>query len=179
MKLFIGYATSEGQTRKIAQHIADRCIDLGHSVEVMGLGDATTLDLSRFDAAVLGGSVHAGHYQKVLSEFAAGHALALNTMPSLMISVSLAAAGHDAEDWRGLDNILADFQEATGWTPGEVAQVAGAYMPSQYDIFRRFIMRRIIANKEPDTDPDWDKEFTDWEALDELLDEWLVTAKAD
>jgi menaquinone-dependent protoporphyrinogen oxidase len=66
--------------------------------------------------------------------------------------VSLAAAGHDAEDWRGLDSILDDLETATGWTPGRVEQIAGASLPTQYYVFRRFIMRRIIAAKDPETD---------------------------
>lgn len=172
MKLFIGYASSEGQTRKIARHIADRLVDQGHSVELSALGEAGPVDLARFDRAVLGGSLHAGQYQRVLSEFAADHAEALNTMPTLMLSVSLAAAGHDAEDWRGLDHILSDFTKATGWTPGKVVQVAGAYTPAQYDVFRRFIMRRIIAAKDPEADPGHAIEYTDWDALDAKMDAW-------
>lgn len=173
MKLFIGYATNEGQTRKIARYIADHCVDQGHSVEVCVLDETDRVDLTRFDGAVLGGSLHAGHYQKALSEFAATHVTVLRNMPTLLVSVSLAAAGHDAEDWRALDTILADFQDATEWTPGAVAQVAGAYMPSQYDVFRRFIMRRIVARKDPEADLDWDKEYTDWTDLDRTVDRWL------
>lgn len=178
MKLFIGYATNEGQTRKICQHIADRCVDAGNSVELMGIADAQTIDLSRFDAAILGGSLHTGHYQKALSNFVAEHAVALNAMQTMMISVSLAAAGHDAEEWRALDHIITDFQDATTWSPGQVVQVAGAYKPSDYDVFRKFIMRRIIAQKDPEADLDWDKEYTDWAALDDLTDAWLGQLQA-
>ena len=179
MKLFIGYATNEGHTRKIARHAADRCTDAGHSVEVIALADALDTDLARFDGAVLGASVHVGQYQKALTEFAALHAKALKDIPTMMLSVSLAASGHDAEDWRGLESILSDFQTATGWTPGKVVQVAGAYKPEDYDIFRRFVMRRIIAAKDPDADLDRNKEYTDWASLDGLVDAWLddVTGK--
>ena len=91
----------------------------------------------------------------------------------MFVSVSLAAAGHDAEDWKGLDRILEEFEDATGWSPDRVEQVAGAYRPSQYDVFRRFIMRRIILAKDPEADPDTDTEYTDWKAFDSLLDDWL------
>lgn len=175
MKIFIGYATGEGQTRKIARHVADRIYEGGHSVELLSLVDTGPVDLSRFDGAVLGGSVHAGRYQTALSEFAADHAKALGEKPTLMLSVSLVAAGHDAEDWRALDQILSDFQVATGWTPDQVAQVAGAFKPLEYDVFRRFIMRRIIAAKDPEADLDQDKEYTDWAALDRAVDIWLAT----
>lgn len=177
MKLFIGYATTEGQTRKIARHVADRLVDMGHSVELAPVGDAGPVDLGRFDGVILAGSLHVGQYQKALSEFAAEQAEALNAMPSLLLSVSLAAAGRDAEEWRSLGTILSDFTEATGWTPGQVAQVAGAYTPSRYDVFRRFAMRRIIARKDPEADLDWDKEYTDWEALEATLSEWVKGPK--
>ncbi|MBO6883896.1 MAG: protoporphyrinogen oxidase [Marivita sp.] len=178
MKLFIGYASTEGQTRKIARHLMDRLVDLGHSVELAALAEAGPVDLTRFDAAVLGASVHIGHYQSVLSDFAEAHADALAAMPTLLLSVSLAAAGHDAEDWRGLETILSDFTQATGWTPGQVVQVAGAYEPSKYDVFRRFVMRRIIAAKDPEADLDWDKEYTDWDDLNAQMDTWIASHAA-
>jgi menaquinone-dependent protoporphyrinogen oxidase len=174
MKLFIGYASTEGQTQKIARHLMDRLVGQGHSVELSALDQAGPVDLARFDAAVLGASVHVGQYQSVLSDFAETHADALAAMPTLLLSVSLAAAGHDAEDWRGLDTILTDLSQATGWVPGQVLQVAGAYEPSKYDVFRRFVMRRIIAAKDPDADLDWDKEYTDWDDLDAQVDVWIV-----
>jgi len=176
MKFFVGYATNEGQTLKIARHVADRLVDAGHSVELAGLKDAREIDLGRFDRAVLGGSLHVGHYQRALSDFAAEQAAALARMPTMMLSVSLAAAGHDSEEWRALDRILADFEAATGWTPGRVVQVAGAYRPSEYDVFRRFAMRRIIAAKDPDADLDRDRDYTDWDALDAEMDAWLAGA---
>ena len=91
-----------------------------------------------------------------------------------LAAFSLAAAGHESEDWRGLDRIVEDFAEVTGWTPDRAEQVAGAYRPSEYDLFKRFIMRRIIATKDPGADLDTDREYTDWPALDALVDDWIV-----
>ncbi|OOY11266.1 protoporphyrinogen oxidase [Thioclava marina] len=174
MMILIAYASSEGHTRKIARHVADRIAGAGQGVELMPLSEADeTLDLGRFSGVILAGSVHVGQYQRALGEFAGDHGKALSAMPSLFVSVSLAAAGHDAEDWRGLDQILEDFIAATGWHPGRVAQVAGAYLPSKYDIFRRFVMRRIVAKKDPQADLDADREYTDWAALDALVDDWI------
>ncbi|WP_397541464.1 flavodoxin domain-containing protein [Roseovarius salis] len=175
MKLLVGYATSEGQTRRIARHVADRLAGGGNVVELLNLSEAEDIELDRFDRVIIAASLHVGHYQRCVSEFAAARAETLNRMPTLFLSVSLAAAGHEADDWKALDRILAEFTEATGWTPGRVAQVAGAYAPSRYDVFRRFIMRRIIAAKDPGADPDADHEYTDWAALDAALDDWLGT----
>jgi len=173
MKLLIGYATTEGQTRKICRHIAEHLIDGGHSVELLPLAEADDLAVGRFDRVILAASVHAGHYQRPLSDFVTSHAKSLDMVPTLFLSVSLAAAGHDAEDWKALDSILSELTEATGWVPDRVDHVAGSYMPSKYDLVRRFIMRRIIAAKDPEQDLDADHEYTDWAALNRAVTDWL------
>lgn len=173
MKILVGYATREGQSRKIARWVSDWMIDAGHSVEVLAVDETDGLDLGRFDRAVLVGSIHAGHYKAALVSFVSGQD-GLNDLPVLFLSVSLAAAGHDAEEWRALDGIADDLKEATGWLPDRVVQVAGAYKPSEYDILSRFIMRRIIAQKDPEADLDADREYTDWAALGEVLGEWVA-----
>lgn len=172
MKILVTYATSDGHTRKIGRHIADMIANAGHAVELLDLADTMDIDLGRFDGAILAASVHMGHYQRSLTDFVTGQSKSLKGIPTLFLSVSLAAAGHDTEDWTGLDRIMEDFIEATGWTPGRVEQIAGAYMPSQYDIFRRFIMRRIIASKDSGTDLGADHVYTDWGALDRIVDDW-------
>lgn len=176
MTVLVAYATGEGQTRKIARRVVDRIADSGISVELLPLAEADDIDLERFDRVILAASIHMGHFQRALSDFAGIHAKQLQTKPALLLSVSLAAAGHDAEDWKGAAHILEDLKAATGWTPGQVEHVAGAYQPSKYDFFRRFIMRRIIAAKDPAADLDADKEYTDWKALDTLIDDFCDTA---
>jgi menaquinone-dependent protoporphyrinogen oxidase len=173
MRILIAYATTDGQTRKIAQRVADICMNQNHSVEVIPAGEADETDLSRFDAAILAGSLHAGSYQKPLSEFAAGHARFLNTMPSLFLPVSLSAAGTDDADWKGLEKATAEFIEATGWKPGAVEHVAGAFRFSQYDVVRAFLMRRIATKKDPKIDVTKDQEYTDWVKLGRAVTDWL------
>lgn len=172
MKILFTYASSEGHTRKIGRHVVDRLADAGHTVELLDLANAADVDLGRFDGAILASSIHMGHYQRSLTDFVAEQCKTLKEIPTLFLSVSLAAAGHDTEDWASLDRILEDFTEATGWTPGRVEQIAGAYLPSQYDIFRRFIMRRIIASRDPESDLNSDQVYTDWLSLDRIIDDW-------
>ncbi|MEJ6391442.1 flavodoxin domain-containing protein [Gymnodinialimonas ulvae] len=173
MKFLVAYASTHGQVRKIARHTMDYLVEHGHSIELVPLIEAEGLDPSRFDGVILAASLHAGHYQRPLTEFAEAHADHLNLMPTLFLAVSLAAAGHDADDWRGLDTALKDLSDATNWHPGRVTHVAGAYKPSHYDIVTRLIMRRIIAKQDKGTDLATDREYTDWPALDAALDGWL------
>lgn len=179
MKILVAYASTDGQTRKICRVAADWLVDQATAVELLPLADADDIDLTRFDAVLLAASVHGGRYQKALTEFCANRADTLSALPSLFLSVSLAAAGHEAEDWQGLEKILADFTSATGWTPNRVEQLAGAYKPSEYDVFYRFVMRRILANKDPSADLSTDIEYTDWAALNAVLADWTATVAAD
>lgn len=172
MKVAIIYASTEGQTRKICRYAADRLAEHGHVVELMTAEDAEELDLGRFQAAILAASVHAGNYQPPLRDFARAQSGALAGMWTLFLSISLSAAGDDPEDWRGLDAIVADFVAETGWSPGRIAHVAGAFRFTQYDFFRSWAMRWIARQKGQEVDPRADKEYTDWAALDALLDEF-------
>ena len=179
MKILVAYASTDGQTRKICRVGADWLVDAGHTVELLQLDDADDIDLTRFDAVLLAASVHGGQYQKALTEFCAKHSDTLAKLPNLFLSVSLAAAGHDAEDWQGLEKILADFTSATGWNPNRVEQLAGAYKPSEYDVFRRFVMRRILALKDPSADLSADIEYTDWTGFKAVLADWTASGASD
>lgn len=174
MKIFLGYASTQGQSRKIARWVMDGLVAEGHGVELLSLEDTGDVLLDRFDRAILVGSIHSGHFKPALVEFVTDHQRWLDHHPVLFLSVSLAAAGHDAEDWRALDRIIEDLRAATGWSTGQVAQVAGAYKPSEYDPFTRFVMRRIEAKKDPDADLRSDKEYTDWPALEALVTDWMA-----
>lgn len=174
MHLLIAYATTDGQTRKIARFAADRLAGQGHAVELLNVEDAEGLDLSRFDGAILAGSLHAGGYQKTLARFARDAAVELALMPTIFLAVSLSAAGNDPEDWAGLRRCLAEFEADTGWTPGRVEHVAGAFRFSEYDFFRAWAMRRIADQKGEAIEPGKDKEYTDWAALILTLDAWVA-----
>ena len=177
MKVLVVYASTDGHSRKIARSVTGQIADSGHAVEMLPAVDSEGVDIGQYDRVALIGSLHGGHYQRHLSDFAADNSDALNELNSIFLSVSLTAAGHDADDWTGLEKVLSAFIDATGWKPTDVLQVAGAYVPSKYDIFRRFVMRRIIAAKDPDANLDQDKEYTDWLALHEFIDTWLASTR--
>lgn len=178
MKILIVYATTDGQTRKIARFAADHLADHDQTVELLPAADAADVTLARFDGAILAGSLHAGGYQKDLRNFARAEAAALAALPTLFLSVSLSAAGQDENDWRGLRSCLAEFLAETGWTPGRIEHVAGAFRFTEYDFFRAWAMRRIADQKGEEVDPHGDKEYTDWAALRATLDGWLADLAA-
>jgi menaquinone-dependent protoporphyrinogen oxidase len=178
MLILIAYATTDGQTRKIARFAADRLAGQGHAVELLNVEDAEGLELARFDGAILAGSLHTGGYQKALRRFVTDAQEALTAMPTLFLAVSLSAAGGDPEDWQGLNQCLEEFAAETGWIPGRIEHVAGAFRFSEYDFFRAWAMRRIADQKGQKVEPGKDREYTDWAALILVLDGWLADLKA-
>lgn len=172
MKILVAYGTTEGQTRKVARFVADRLADAGHAVELLDVDDAEGLDVDRFGAVVLAGSIHGGRYQSALVEVAQRNAQALSARPGLFLSVSLSAAGDDAEEWEGIRAIADEFAHATGWRPGRVEHVAGAFRFGEYDYFKGWMMRRIAREKGEAVDPEGDTEYTDWAALGAAVDDW-------
>lgn len=174
MRILICYASTEGQTRKICRFCAEQLVARGDSVEMLPVAEAGEIDLAPFDAAILAGSVHVGRLQAGLADFAAAHAGALNRMPALFLVVSLAIAGDEPDDRAELDRIASDFAAKAGWTPGQVAHVAGAFRFTEYNFFEALAMRWIANRKGQKVDPHKDTEFTDWAALAEVIKGWPV-----
>ncbi len=196
MKILLLYGTTQGQTRKIMRHIADRLAAQNHSVELVpadqatGLGtDRTTdrtsdrtadrtggLDPTRFDAAILAGSLHAGRYQSELLKVTHAMAPALNRLPGLFLSVSLTAAGDEPAERAELERLARGFLTDTGWDALQIAQVAGALRFSAYGFFEYWAMLWISRQKNRTLTGREDIEFTDWPALDALTDAFITRA---
>ena len=65
----------------------------------------------------------------------------------------------------GLKKCVADFTHETGWTPGRIHHVAGAFRYTPYDFLNRWAMKYIAYRKGAPTDTSRDYELTDWDDL--------------
>jgi menaquinone-dependent protoporphyrinogen oxidase len=171
MKILILYGTTEGQTRKIAEFVAKQLKGYGDAVTLVdATGDMSEIDVRDFDAAILAASIHAGQYQASVTHFARAHHAWLNRIPTAFVSVSLSAAGTDPEDLKGIADCADRFKNETGWTTPEVHQVAGAFRFTEYDFFKRWVLRLIAWEKKVEIKPGKDVELTNWEALAVTVD---------
>jgi menaquinone-dependent protoporphyrinogen oxidase len=174
MSILIAYATTEGQTRKIARRAAAHLATLGRSVELMPVSGAADLRLDHYEGAILLASVHAGRYQAAFADVVTRQKAALAAIPTAFLSVSLSAASHEAEDLEGIADVVRRFEAETGWTPGTVEHVAGAFRFGQYDFMKSWAMRWIASRRDPEADPSGDTEYTDWDGLYRFLDGWVA-----
>jgi menaquinone-dependent protoporphyrinogen oxidase len=179
MKTLIAYGTTEGQTRKIADFVAIRLRKLGDQVTLVEAVEAPwDLRPNEYDAAILAASLHAGIYQKPLIEFARTHHLSLCQMPAHFLSVSLSATSRDPDDLTSTAACAERFKQETGWTSAVVHHVAGAFRFTEYDFFKRWVMRLIAWEKGVSIGSSQELELTDWNALAEIADKFHVSATA-
>jgi menaquinone-dependent protoporphyrinogen oxidase len=183
--ILVLYATREGQTRRIAEHVAATISARGLTAEVE---DAATIkepfDLGGHAAAVLAGSVHDRKHERELEAFVMKHRDALQRMPAAFLSVSLAEAAAESQAASratreaaaaGVERLIDMFFEETGWHPEHVKPVAGALAYTRYGALTRLAMKLSAKITHLPTDTRHDHELTDWVALDRFVDEIVAS----
>lgn len=168
MKVLILYGTTEGQTRKIAQFIADHIIDK-YSISLYDANDNPPPPYG-FDVVIVCASLHTGRYQNAVAHYVKENATYLNSIKTAFVSVSLTAAGSDEEAWKDLNHIADTFLQNMLWKPAVVEQVAGALKYTEYDFFKKMVLKMIAQNAGGSTDTSKDTEYTDWSQLKRLIE---------
>lgn len=175
------YATREGQTQRIAGHVAERLLSSGIETDLRNLlAGADPGDLCRYSGIILAASVHGGRHEREMVRFVKMHREQLEAMPASFLSVTLSQAGAQRKDEPAekhrqftvdVEKMIEHFCHETGWHPRRVLPVAGALTYTRYNFFLRFIMKRIAARAGAGTDSSRDYEYTDWATLDRFVDE--------
>jgi menaquinone-dependent protoporphyrinogen oxidase len=161
-RVLILYGTTEGHTFAVAEAIAERLRLGGVDTDVIEAGTLEPM-LGQYSGVIVAASVHAGTYQKAVRQWVRAHAKEFGAKPTAFVSVSLAILQHgDAKVMADLDAIVKRFLDATNWQPGVVEHVAGALLYTRYNIFKRWIMKRIAAKAGGETDTSHDYDYTDW-----------------
>lgn len=173
--VLVAYATTEGQTRKVAEFIADALKVRGVEVELVDVAtQEAALVQPVYAAAVVCGSLHRNRFQPALLHFVKLNRAWLAALPAAFIAVCLTAATKGDEARDDLRECAEAFYRDTGWTPGITHHVAGALRYSQYHFIKRWIMRRIAERHGGDTDTSRDHEYTDWDDMTRFIDEFLA-----
>jgi menaquinone-dependent protoporphyrinogen oxidase len=175
------YATREGQTRRIAEHIAITLRARGIPTDLKNLAETPAPDPACYTAIVLAASVHAGRHEPEMLRFVKGHRAELDMVPTAFISVTLSEAGAErvaatpeehARFVADVQRVLDNFFAAADWHPRRMKPVAGALLYTRYNFLVRFVMRRIAKTVGAETDTSRDYEYTNWAALDKFVGEF-------
>lgn len=178
MAAAVFYATREGHSRRIAEHIASELRATHVDVNLL----SSPIDWSRYVTACVAASVHIGHHEREMIAFVTRNRADLARLGAVFLSVTLSEAG--AEDPQApterpeqaaadAQRMIDVFIEETGWRPARALPVAGAFAYGRYHFIVRFLMKRIARKAGARTDASRDYEFTDWAALDPFVGETI------
>jgi menaquinone-dependent protoporphyrinogen oxidase len=169
------YATTEGQTARIAERMAQALRGKGHAVEAFP-ADTVPANLDGYDGVIIGASIHYGRHPGYLRALVRKHRDALMARPSAFFSVSLSAGGPGARP-ASAKRYLDKFLRQTGWRPRQTASIAGALQYSKYGVFKTLLMRMIVGFAGGNTDPSRDYEYTDWNAVERFAESFAQLVK--
>ncbi len=170
--ILVAYATTEGQTAKITNALAQQLRAVGHTVDLVKLPyPKADLDFARYDAIIIAASVHAGKHQDSALRFVSQYADALRSRFTAFLSVSMAAVATEKPGLQRADEQVASFLEQVDWRPDLEENLGGAFHYSAFSRIKRWIFnlsQRIFKNeldRQGWPDLTVDQEFTDWDAV--------------
>lgn len=160
MKTLILYLTQDGQTRKIADHIA---LEMHGEPTVLSLREQTLTaeQLATFDCIIIGASIRYGHFDPRLEQFIRQHSDLLNQKISAFFSVNLTARKANRNTPQ-TNTYTRKLLARIAWQPTLVEVFAGALRYPRYRWFDRLMIRFIMKITGGDTDTNQEYEYTDW-----------------
>jgi menaquinone-dependent protoporphyrinogen oxidase len=171
MRVLILYASTDGQTERIAARMQAVLAGQGHAVTRLAAGDPRLAQaLESRDAVIVGGGIRYGHHPRALEIAVQQYRGSIAAVPNAFFSVSLSAGGPGAR-LATASGYVEEFARRTGWQPQRTACFAGALRYRQYSAFIRFLMRLIVGAAGGDTDTSRDYEYTDWVAVERFASE--------
>jgi menaquinone-dependent protoporphyrinogen oxidase len=185
--LGILYATREGHTFRVAEHVAASLRRRGHEADLIDVASVPLrLDLASYDAVLLAASVHIDHHPREMTDFVTHHRDELEKILCAFISVSLLEAR--AEDPGASEDVrqkaaqevraaIADFLERTDWHPDYVMPVAGALPGPHYG--EMSLMAKGASQLRSDCETCVaDQAYTDWYDLERFVGEMATEIEA-
>lgn len=180
MEFLIAYASTDGMTAEIAQRIGLRLREAGHLAEISDVAQLDpTFDVARFDAVLVGGSIHAHGYQHRLRRFVVRHLPVLRGKPTAFFSVCLAIASKDPSERSEAEEIPQRWTHQLGWAPQAIEVIAGAVRFSRYGFLRKLVMLAIARRQMVGpVDSTHDYVLTDWQQVDAFAKTFAELAQA-
>lgn len=170
MKTAILYLTRDGQTKKIAEYIAQALNDDTTLISLRDIPQPSAEQLEQFDCIIIGASIRYGHFDSILEQFIQQHYALLNQKKSAFFSVNLTArkANRNTPETNVYTRkLLSRIQ----WKPNLVEVIAGALFYPRYTFFDRFMIRFIMKITKGDTDTSKEYEYTDWQKVSQFVEQ--------
>lgn len=159
------YSTTDGQTRKICQRIAQVLEEQGHTAPLLSLAEQPNPDLSAADKIVLGASIRYGKHHPRVFRFVEDFRAQLEQKPSAFFTVNVVARKPN-KNRPDTNPYMIKFLQLSGWRPAHLGVFAGKIAYPMYRFWDRQMIRFIMWLTKGPTAPDAVVEFTNWDDVD-------------
>ena len=175
-RFLIVYATSYGQTAKIAGRMADLLMASGEAVTLVNAcNHPRDFHAGEFDGVIVGGSIIGGRHHRALVRFVRAHRVLLNAIPSAFFSVSGSAASPLETERAKARQLVDQFLDTAGWQPVRTETIGGAMSYTKYNPFLRWFVKRASKAAGGPTDSSRDFEMTDWSQVERFVEAFAET----
>jgi len=175
-RFLIVYATSYGQTARIAGRMADLLMASGEAVTLVNAcNHPRDFHAGEFDGVIVGGSIIGGRHHRALVRFVRAHRALLNAIPSAFFSVSGSAASPLETERAKARQLVDQFLDTAGWQPVRTETIGGAMSYTKYNPFLRWFVKRASKAAGGPTDSSRDFEMTDWSQVERFVEAFAET----
>lgn len=168
-QILIVFATTDGQTRKIAERLQTMLAKHGVESTLSDIADAPEFNLAGFDGLIAGASVRYGRHDPRMSRFLDANRSKIERMPNAFFSVNLIARKPEKRNLAG-NKYLRKFLDQLSFKPGHVEIIAGKLDYPRYRFMDRIMIRMIMKMTDGPTDGKSVIEYTDWAQVDRLAE---------
>ncbi|MCL6416765.1 menaquinone-dependent protoporphyrinogen IX dehydrogenase [Aestuariirhabdus sp. Z084] len=171
--LVLLYATREGQTLRIVEHM-QRCLQQAKvPVRILALDACHDWPCQRHEMAVICSPVRYGKHLPAAQRFVKKFGKHLDDKPSAMVSVNLTARKPERSTPNN-NPYLKRFLNQNGWQPVLQAVFAGALEYERYPWWDRLMIRTIMRMTKGPTTGGQKYEFTNWSAVEHFCDQLVM-----
>ncbi|MDO4228812.1 MAG: menaquinone-dependent protoporphyrinogen IX dehydrogenase [Capnocytophaga sp.] len=162
-KSVIIYASVDGQTKKICNHIEKILLSENQDIKVFSITDFDQ-NIADYDKIIIASSIRYGKHNADIEAFIDKNNEILNTKKSVFISVNLVA--RKAEKSTATTNpYVVKFIDKIRWQPTHIEVFAGRLNYKMYNFMDRQLIRLIMLITKGPTDPKTEIEYTDWDKV--------------
>lgn len=177
-KTLILYFSLYGHTRRIAERIRARMIELGEDVDAVSLVENPDVDPAQYDRIILGACIRNGKHKPPVWDFIRRHRSLLDERPSAFFSVNLVAR-KPAKNTPETNPYMKQFVQKSPWRPDLLGVFAGNLDYQRYGAFDRNVIRFIMWITKGPTDPQTNIEYTDWDEVDRFAGQAAMLGRSE
>ncbi|MFP3019696.1 MAG: menaquinone-dependent protoporphyrinogen IX dehydrogenase [Arsenophonus sp.] len=165
MSYLLLYSGKNGQTKKIILKITECLSKNNKKYDIKNLNIDKDFNLSLYKKVLVGASIHYGHFNSKLINFAKNYEKELNIMPSAFFGINLTAR-KKGKDTSETNVYMRKFLAKSPWKPTITNVFGGALRYSVYNWFDRIIIQIIMNITGGETNTNKEIEYTDWKKVE-------------